>query len=420
MWFISCENELNELRPSAQKEVKVRNGFFRDYESALSIAESYVFGQRTSETRANHVAAVKDHYMFAPISTRSTGGNALFHVINFEDEKGFALVSADTRATEVYAYGDEGSLYLNNVSEESAWDDFTTMAAAYYEAEIRSPSDLKIDTFQFENPRDSFLKYGDVILLRTEIINGMTVRVRSSDTTIYAGTPLSTLWDQCSPYNYYYPTKDGLAFYYDGRMRTGCVPIAIGQIATHYRHPAKYNNDVFDWDDILSKSNYLPLAYNQSSFSIARLIYDISVAGGARLDKKDPGMTFEQAKQIFTKFNYNYKYSDYSSNKVWNTLENGTPVYIRGTNTSPNEKSDRGHAWVIDAGIVKSTKETYYYDKPPYDIYGYGHKETMYLRCNWGWGNDYPAAYCLDVFTAPYDETFSISPKIIYDIEPKP
>ena len=130
--FASCnENISGNIRPETKKDTESGNPNFRNYEAALDIAQKQVFG---SGTRTASAPKVREHYVYkpSPLTRNVTDSvDVAFHVINFENEQGFAIISADKRAVPVYAYSEEGNINLYDAVEESGWGDFMDMAGEH-------------------------------------------------------------------------------------------------------------------------------------------------------------------------------------------------------------------------------------------------------------------------------------------------
>ena len=406
--FASCGDDIYQID---KKDVNSIDNHLRNYQSALKIAENAVFGNN-SQTRSLR-PGVKNHYLYSPHTiTRSANDNSVasFYVINFEDEKGFAIVSADDRATPVYAFSDKGNLDAEKAVEESGWGDFFDAACNYYKAELRDTSKLNF------NFNDDPSKFGDVAFAITQEIDGVLCKVtKSGPDTLQANAFLSTTWNQCSPYNYYYPKFKWNAWGYENRAAAGCVPVALGQIMAYNRYPTKINGKNYDWDAILSKSYYYIGENTNSSLSTAHLLYDIACTGNAQIDSLT-SMTLNGAKKVLDTYGYKYSVSPFSKKEIWSSLEKRLPVYVRGSEGIEGN----GHAWVIDGGRMIEYATNYHEPTAPYKIFRREVSDTYYFHCNWGWGYYYQSsAYCLNVFDAPNGSSFSNNPQILYHIQPK-
>lgn len=137
----ACTNdELTELVFHEECNVVVTDSFYVPYETALKHALEAIDNGNTATTRsASPERRVASHYEYVVNKmTRSAndGVEVRFHVINFEDNQGFALVSADCRTTPVYAYSETGNIDIDDAIENSGFGDFMAAAEEFYMNEI--------------------------------------------------------------------------------------------------------------------------------------------------------------------------------------------------------------------------------------------------------------------------------------------
>lgn len=410
----SCQNASEELSAITENEKEKQNTYYVPFEEALAKAERYIGGNE-SHSRAQQVRKVKEHYEYVvpKLGTRANEGEEVkFHVINFEDNAGFALVSADSRTTDVYAYSTSGYLDMEEASENTGFGIFMDCATEYYEREIDNyePA-VNIPTLP-PVPIDSI--YGDIPYLATEEIDGTLYHVRYGDyITIGSKDALLTVkWDQFMPYNYYCPTYPNVANYYDGKAAAGCGPVAAAQIMSYFQYPIFYPPYTFNWEHIMQSPSYY--TYSIESLATANLIRAIGIEAGARYGESTSTNIDEMA-NTFSKMGYTFSgVSDFYDLNIMNSLDNNRLVYIRGENSS-----GKGHAWVIDGYSYEKKETTYYYTYVPYDIFRIVRDYKTYYHCNWGWGGLYNA-WTLDTFVVPDEDSTSYRSdlRIIYNIKP--
>ena len=75
---------------------------------------------------------------------------------------------------------------------------------------------------------------------------------------------LNTRWGQHAPYNKFCFTSTG------EQAVTGCLAIAVAQIAAYYQHPTSFNGHSYDWDAILS-ADTVSVSDVQASNSVGHL-----------------------------------------------------------------------------------------------------------------------------------------------------
>ncbi len=409
--LVSCNEVIVEsISPETEKKSETFKPYYRDYDEALETAKEHIFG---SSTRSKSVPEVKNHYVYKPSPlTRNVSDtvDVAFHVINFENEQGFAIISADKRAVPVYAYSEEGNINLYDAVEESGWGDFMDMAGEHY------VSTLAMELPPFINPQDSIIggpNYGDIPQLAIDYLNGVRCRVRTTETYYNYGTRLFTLWDQYSPYNYYYPNIANPFAGYEGRAAAGCAPVAIGQIMAFHEFPLSYQGFTFNWDLIKSKQSYSQNEQTDASLNTALLLGCIADLGNAEYGILTSMGTNGMLEALET-MGYQVSVASYSSDILKESfMTNNSPVIVGG-----KTNDEFGHVWIVDEYRRVYTVDTYYYDEPPYDIYYEDSSSHEYFHCNWGYGEESPSAYCLNVFEDPNGASFNRNKTIIYDILP--
>jgi len=145
--LVSCSQEdcFENINESCEEQISP-SSFYVDYETALMTALDFIHEQESKKSRHILCDDVKSHYEISTnnifhLKTRSTKTvsdttDVRFHVINFDDNSGFAIVSADSRTTPVYAYSDEGNLNLEDAMENTGFSEFMESAERYYRKEI--------------------------------------------------------------------------------------------------------------------------------------------------------------------------------------------------------------------------------------------------------------------------------------------
>lgn len=405
--IVSCNDE-DVL--SVSTDVQLPSSHYVTYEEALNTAISFL-SEDQSITRSERFK-VKNHHEFSANKsysslTRSNDGlsdsiDVRFHVINFEDNAGFALVSADDRTTPIYAYSTEGNMNLEEGLENTGLQAFMVGAIEHYKNEV--------ETFSLNGPlpfipdpidNDSMLLYPIVYY------NGQYCYAKGTEHTIQNTPLLYTEWDQCSPYNYYCPAKSNLPSMYEGHAPTGCTTIATAQIMAYHQFPI-----FLDWDTILSSSYYPMNVHNNITNTVAAYILNVAIALNVDWDNSSQaGMN--DIRSAFVNWGYaTSSVEDFDTNKVYQSLVLNLPVLCSGSN----------HAWVID-GYKQTIHTTTYYEIPlPHLVVGqesYG--GSMYYHCNWGWGhnyNTYNDGYFLNTFVHPIMGPHNYNNKILYNIFP--
>lgn len=157
-------------------------------------------------------------------STRSASPESAFYIVNYENNEGFALLSADKRLEPVFAISEEGSMNLS--------DTIYNKSLAYYIRGIENyagaiPSDpngkILLDSTKVDVPQD-LVGVVSFPLLGNENLGSIL-----------------PLFHQRAPFNKYCFTNTG------EQALVGCAPLAAGTLMAYYEWPEKYGDYVFDW-----------------------------------------------------------------------------------------------------------------------------------------------------------------------------
>lgn len=286
------------------------------------------------------------------------------YIINFDNNCGYAVVSADTR--------DSVSIYL--ASTEGFFDE-NDNDNQFLLSVINSYQNQTIESQSF-NPDK-----GDYEQTITNVVEAEY------------GPLLNTKWHQGYPFNTKlveeYPN-------YRDSLYIGCVPVAIGQIINYYQYPASVNGENIDWDLISynwGNNSYQTWATNE----ISKLLYLI----GTDMNINYPfsyGTNFLGAVSEFNRLGYSYRTRNgYDKNIIQAQIALGNPVYMRGDNSI-----NAGHAWVADGYMKVRTMYRAYDDNgnlienTVLNDYNYDNVYE-YIHLNLGWQSN-PQHYAITSF----------------------
>ncbi|MBR1520337.1 MAG: C10 family peptidase [Bacteroidaceae bacterium] len=408
LFFMSaCEND-DEQFEVLEQPTQQENPYYVPFETALANVEN-LFAQEDLSTRTRHIErTVESHQEYvANRGTRSASDSieVKFHVINFENNQGFALVSADSRTTSIYAYSTTGHLDMEYAIANTGFGDFMEDATEFYKEEIVNGKVIPGDPEPIDT---THVKYKDIPLLPLVEIDGGYYHIREGDKEVRytTGELLSVAWEQWFPYNYFCEENLYVDAVYHGKAAAGCGPIAAAQIMSYYRYPYSAVGTTFDWSLIMTSPSYYKLT--TASMETAHLIKTIGETAHATYGVSTT-VTTTNIGSMFKKFGYSISGpADFDYSKIQSSLNAFHPVYTRGNS------GDVGHAWVIDGYTSYQHNVTYYYTYPPYDVYKTSTiYDEVYYHCNWGEGT-YTNSWCLSPF-----KTYNDSKQIIYNIQPQ-
>ena len=381
--------------------------YYVNYDEALSKAISFIKKER-SKTRSAADFKVAEYYMYRPLkSTRSRGADSIdvcFHVINFENDCGFALVSTDIRTTPIYAYSDKGHLDINDAMTNTGFYEFMKGAEQKYIDEIRS---YRLDPI-IPMPPDS-----DITSLAKIYYQGQYYYVKIEEFTIEKSPLVPTEWNQCSPYNLMCPIQYGGTYLFMNHAATGCVATALAQIIAYHQYPTSLGEVTFDWNTISNSCSFEYNTIDSASLMVADFVYRVAVSAQTQFGIQSSSNITKAILALIAWGYHTSNSSAFNESNIKNSIDNGYPIYCQGNDALQNG----GHAWVIDGYRYTYELKTYYEATPPYSrCFTQQINQPTYYHCNWGWGTN-KNAYCLNTFVSPNGQ-YDLNNKILYNIHP--
>lgn len=454
LWLASCQRE-----PAVQPVTKADKTIPSHHvprEKALAELNAFLADvDANNTTRGGKVRQIKD---VIPIlsdkfqnATRVSEDEAaaaidtLLYMVNFENEEGFAILSAADFLAPIIAVMDQGnadSSMMENVAG-SIWDfDDDDYCVDYDEDEL---IDEMNDSHIFiEEPSDSLIigqhythneitrSIGDSpteieqhtlrFVLRTlndyceyHLIdhngsyngegndgdNGNNSGNNNSDDDSNGSSNdwiilefippmITTQWGQTYPYNMYCPTKNNSSKpSLQGRAPVGCVAVAVGQILTYNRFPSQIDDLTPNWDMIQTNTT-----------NAARLLYTIGKNKFLNIDydKYSASSNAYRVKKTLKKLGYLNvnKIAGYNENAILTCLRANKPIYIRAASPKSESYTNKRsrHGWTID-GFIKRQRLS--------------NIEIM-MHCNMGWSGSCDGYYASSIFrtTSTMDEEGNI------------
>lgn len=392
----------------------------RTYEEALAVAQEAIgmLGEScvTRSGKPRTVSTDDVQYIVNRSSTRSNGEpDTLMYVFNYEDNAGFAVVSANRATEDLIAVTEQGNYVVGEETGNGGLDLYMDMAEEYV---MRAFEPIPpIGGGGDDDGPEDFHEYVRVDRKRIIYSYGPYVDVR---------------WGQQYPYNQYCITNEG------NTIAAGCLTTALAQVISYYEYPTQLT---INYD---GGSTILPLNWNEIKKHMSALHYTCTCTEHETIGKMfrqlgyelwidykngksgNPGGYIDDALSIL---GYTYGNSiSYSSSVVESSLSQSKLVYITGF-LSANED---GHAWVIDGfKKVETTRIDYARNTVTgemIEIWRGSPSINCYNHFNWGWNGNSNGYYLTNVFdvtqyseldfgvtsTATYNFTYNI--KIIPNI----
>ena len=262
-------------------------------------------------TRGNEMPRIASRISYAKNlqpTTRSTQ-EPLFYVFNFEDNQGFAIMSASKKMPDLLAISDKGNLDFSQLPDNG----------------IREfASRLKTYSSSFDSiwtgHKDRYTYYSDWT------------------TTKEIGPLCKVKWHQSSPYN----------MYMGSNMAAGCGTVAIAQALSVYGYPTSYESYSFDWN-AMRESN----PSDDAVCMIARLMkiitspdvgdfYPLSGGYGADIGQvvnAFKALGYSDAKEYVEKSGSSL-IGYYRNEIVRNELIKSRPVLVWGRSSQPSSLND--------------------------------------------------------------------------------
>ncbi len=315
------------------------------------------------------------------------------HVFNFEDNGGFALMSATREMPSLLAITDGGNIDTNQVIDDPGLIMFLTNLEGQIKPEP-APDD--------QEPAYYITKeYGSYKYTLHNPIGGYC----------------KVHWNQHTPFNKYCPVK--------GKDTTiaGCVAVACAQLMSVYKYPASYDGYYYNWSKMITDS---------TNDGISKLIRQLGSKDNLDMDYGVESSSADPVNIPRTLKRFGYSnggtLKNYDKNEIVNEIKNGYCVLLGGFSHKVKQKvlgitfntyHTGGHRWLVHGALtstrqVTTIKELNNKNRDVQVITS--NESTHYILCNFGWQDRTCNGYYLgDVFDTNknpnYRESFTKSDK---------
>ncbi|MDR1347075.1 MAG: C10 family peptidase [Prevotellaceae bacterium] len=414
LFCVSCEKENTLLQKDEindNKEVKAKSNYRISIDDAINEVISLLDvidnntgnGNTVTTLSASKRRVIKDvqvatkprtglTLMSATSGSDENNGSAdtLFYVINFEDNQGFAIASADNRYEPVFCVTENGSYHYGDSINNPGFAMVMTNIELLYAA--KPPDTAYIPGSEFPIDDGGGSGGGGSSGLICDICDYWV-------TVVDITQKVKVKWGQWSPYNDNITNPVGAP--------AGCVATAIAQIMSCYEYPASHNSFNYNWTEMKKHCSYPPtwippsgplwyVSYPNARTYLAHLFYnDIGLGVNMNYNMSGSGASDNAARNYLINRGYTCSpYTDYNIDNVKTVLNQNKLVYISAYATKTHTgflglttTYSNGHAWVIDGymyreclcgGIVRETKRL--------------------IHCNWGWDGIADGYYANSVF----------------------
>ena len=306
-----------------------------------------------------------------------------FHIFNFGDNEGFAIMSGDDRVEPLLALTSKGTFNPDEEIDSPGFEYAYKKMEEYYVARvIGGPS---IDIYDSIPPRDT-------------LPLDFPVRETREDTLIYHTMNYGycpVKWHQEEPYNKYCYTLDGET------AKTGCVATAVAQLMAIYRYPNSYNGYTFDWYEMRNSAQQNDTIVIDQ---IARLMQQLGLSNNLGMNYGEDYSLASAGGIPLTFRNFGYANGgnviEYNSSTVLNELMNGYPILLGG------DDGRFGHFW-LGHGLLEYRINHRGYNAFDEEIYYQSYLVGYYILYNWGDKLFYDGFFLSGIFDALSTPAFS-------------
>lgn len=377
--IIACTNN-TDLIEEIQEEVNTsqpRNAI--SIEDALKLLSAYedVPAKSSNKQIENIVYIPNPNYDAGTKSnnTQNEDNPYLLYVVNYEDDGGYVVLSADKRLpTDIYAITESGNIDETDIYGQDEED--YPISLLYQSARGHIPgTDTTTTDPTLPDPGEPFDPNPPIDLETGEWIVTTWGPWRAYESV---PTMLPTKWHQNSPFN------DNVQ-----PLLAGCTSIALLQVLAYNAYPTDHFINQFHIPYHLLKYQEEILPGTPYAQSVALFVeqfhnmrQDYHISGNSTLIFPD------QARDHMEWLGYEnvvlHRYgSDCDMSTIFSSLDNNYPILI---SAMAEQLTSGGHSWVID-GYRKERRYGAKYGEETGDYYGQDMEERFLVHCNWGWIN---------------------------------
>lgn len=376
IFFFACTTDFEEVAVNDDSKVEEGQLNYSASQKAALAELTYMLNtmdsvsQKTRGYSASRKIKNIDVVRNTISGTRSNGIDTLLFLVNFEDEKGYAILGANDNYSDVIAIVDNGNLSVNEF-----------LFPQYNSDEVEAH-------FLYEHIFNYALK--KCVANSAEGATRAAKGYPGPRQFLHQRFPmLTTTWHQREPYNVLCPIKDGK------NCVAGCVAIAVAQVVaynklTYGKGPKEIASYKLDWDGILQAMK----DPESDTYAVATLIRAVGKAVSMKYGLDASSSNITNAMYAFANMGVysNLERHNYTGNNAHTMVfDRGFPAYVRGDGYLADGSKSAGHAWVVD-GIIKYDLPIY--DKP-YNIFDpdffmhppklIGMDDDYVVHCNFGW-----------------------------------
>lgn len=444
-FFAVCALSCNKTE-TIYAESSLKESHVIPIEDAMNGLRQFLGGNSLCETKT---VSEYDIITLFPKSvlTKASESSPLLYIVNFKDENGFAVLSADDRiSTDVIAVSENGTLNeqeFHKLKKRTLYNGFSLDGPGVSYNQDSSEVVVNPNTFEpyneeyddyyvgdlfVENPADTLKKFDPKPFLAGLIENYALNEVASNNWTRFDTTRnhifddgrrtivtyetsyedrVSPMfagfdnWHQYEPFNYFSPERK------KEKAPCGCVDLATAYVMTYWGFPDNFyiNGVKVEWKNIrkmVKYRNYKPKEDVRDTISdflsISTLTRDIGM-DCLSIYSAQGTFTFPSlAARYLSDCAYpNVKYQRYNEAVVRSSMMNGCPIIICSI---PGLKLEEAHAWNIDGFKDRITTAVIkeYKNDVLKSVTREVSEEKMIVHCNFGWNGLFNGYYVSGIF----------------------
>ena len=351
-----------------------------------------IYGSQT--TKGSKSKTIKNAYTLNGGQTsRSGDGEQLqVYVFNFENQEGFALMTANEEMPSLLALAENGEISESETVSNPGFALF-----------------LEGVEHEFVNKHTFEEATGELFIRKV---------YGEWENIVYKPCGYCEVtWGQREPYNSYCPMKDTI------RTATGCVATAVAQYMSIHKYPTSYNGYSFNWEEMTAAAEASGCT-DEAQDQIARLMFELGKKANLNMEygvSEDGGSSakYRNIKRTLKDFGYSDggELNDYDTETVVAELKSGHCV-LAGGYSHKKERSfigikvspeySRGHMWLCHGLLERHRKIEMYIDGT---YKGYTIEYEWYPLCNWGWEGYHDGYYLSNAFSANLNPKYAIDTK---------
>jgi hypothetical protein len=395
--FASCSRKTD---PDLNEEVKnqISQKFLVSRGEALLLTSGTAKNARPGESTDREIEEIADFV--------DKFGRIVFYAMNFKNESGFLLLSADKRLKPILAFSDKGAFNMN--SENPGLQLWKDMIAEHF-ANVQQKDTAHINVvnqwrrFEAGLDRPNVRTNDQPIYTPEASCEYFVTHPIPPNVTIQHLTANVAFWEQGKGYNANCPngivTKNcGAAAFECGKAPVGCGPLAIGEVLKYYHPAITVNGHSYSSADIQNMPTSRPFVCNSNNVNEVRLsqflrdigqevnatyntvvpALGIPMSGSGCQTWSTPGKTDDFfSAHGFTSFDLDF-FNMANQETIRSELLASRPVIVFGSSCSVCLAAQ--HIWVID-GI-----QDLYAIFQDQQGFCYSHHNVVF-QMNWGWAD---------------------------------